>query len=407
MWSKKQQLSIDAIYNPDISYVLATGAVRSGKTYSSIYGFMGWMCENFSGHEFVLGARSQRQWDANLWRPAVEFMQATGTRYRRVDGGYYVSSALGGANIIWPALGTDQRSMDKVMGFGLGGALLDEAPKMPKNFVNQMGLRCDQPGATLVLTMNPEGPQHWMKREYIDRVEEINGIALNFELRDNPTLDEAFIARIDRQFTGAWHARMVMGQWTATTGAVYPHASAAIRQPPRAQPVTRYSVSVDVGDSGVTHALLIAEYPNGRHWAINEWRHHGINDGQLTHSEQVQSVLTRLVGDRHISQWIVDPAASNWRKTLEQHIRGRATPANNDVVAGIQAMSRWLQEGWFNISPVCRHLSREMVDYAWDERAGERGDDRPVKDADHGPDAGRYYVSSTKSRKRPVVRFRK
>jgi PBSX family phage terminase len=30
----------------------------------------------------------------------------------------------------------------------------------------------------------------------------------------------------------------------------------------------------------------------------------------------------------------------------------------------------------------------------WDEKAGQRGDEKPLKERDHGPDALRYYINS-------------
>ena len=68
--------------------------------------------------------------------------------------------------------------------------------------------------------------------------------------------------------------------------------------------------------------------------------------------------------------------------------------AENDVLAGIQVTSRWLQEGWFNIAPSCEYAQRDMSNYNWDEKAGELGEDRPVKSDDHGADMIRYLCFS-------------
>ena len=39
----------------------------------------------------------------------------------------------------------------------------------------------------------------------------------------------------------------------------------------------------------------------------------------------------------------------------------------------------------------CKGLLGEMRSYVWDDKAAERGEEKPVKQKDHGPDALRYY----------------
>ncbi len=45
----------------------------------------------------------------------------------------------------------------------------------------------------------------------------------------------------------------------------------------------------------------------------------------------------------------------------------------------------------------CRGLIAEMSNYAWDPKAQKRGEDKPLKANDHGPDALRYAVMGTRS----------
>ena len=118
--------------------------------------------------------------------------------------------------------------MDKIVGLTLAGAFLDEAPLMPQDYVDQVGLRCSVEGAKIVTTDNPQGPLHWFKQEYIDERENINAEWIHFELRDNPSLPESYFRQVETQFTGAFYRRMVLGEWTATSGAIYPHALDAV-----------------------------------------------------------------------------------------------------------------------------------------------------------------------------------
>ena len=148
---------------------------------------------------------------------------------------------------------------------------------------------------------NPSGPLHWLKTEYIDKEAETNGVHVSFELADNPSLSKAYVDRIMRQYSGVFYRRMVLGEWVATTGSVYPNAEVSFKDPP-GDPVYRYYISVDVASSGVTHAALWAEYSSGRSWALKEWRHDGQEQGQLSDASQVAKVYKALIGDKPIHE---------------------------------------------------------------------------------------------------------
>ena len=53
-----------------------------------------------------------------------------------------------------------------------------------------------------------------------------------------------------------------------------------------------------------------------------------------------------------------------------------------------------LAQGNIMINRACKGLAAEMQTYAWDDKAAERGEEKPVKQADHGCDALRYFVKT-------------
>jgi hypothetical protein len=46
------------------------------------------------------------------------------------------------------------------------------------------------------------------------------------------------------------------------------------------------------------------------------------------------------------------------------------------------------------IGPKCQDLVEELMGYSWDPKAQMKGEDKPIKKADHGPDALRYGLLS-------------
>ena len=88
---------------------------------------------------------------------------------------------------------------------------------------------------------------------------------------------------------------------------------------------------------------------------------------------------------------IADPSATSFITEL----RGRGyvvKPADNDVDDGIRAVSSMFYRRKIRVHERCAGLITELRSYVWDDKARERGEEKPIKQLDHGPDALRYYV---------------
>jgi phage terminase large subunit len=88
---------------------------------------------------------------------------------------------------------------------------------------------------------------------------------------------------------------------------------------------------------------------------------------------------------------IVDPSAKSFITELRQ--RGYyVKEGDNDVLDGIREVSTLFSLGRLHIHRRCTGLIKELHSYVWDDKAGERGEEKPVKMQDHGPDALRYLI---------------
>jgi hypothetical protein len=64
---------------------------------------------------------------------------------------------------------------------------------------------------------------------------------------------------------------------------------------------------------------------------------------------------------------------------------------------GIRNVANLLSAGLLLVHESCQGLRKEMAAYLWDtEYAEEHGEDRPIKQNDHGPDALRYGINGTR-----------
>ena len=67
--------------------------------------------------------------------------------------------------------------------------------------------------------------------------------------------------------------------------------------------------------------------------------------------------------------------------------------ATNDVLDGIRKTSVLFNRRELLINEACAGLLDELGTYLWDEKAAGHGEEKPVKQQDHGPDALRYFVN--------------
>ena len=98
---------------------------------------------------------------------------------------------------------------------------------------------------------------------------------------------------------------------------------------------------------------------------------------------------------------MIDPSAASFLACVRDHGRFRAVAADNRVLVGIEAVSRWLNSGRLFLAPECRHAIEEFGLYRWED-----GAERPLKEDDHAMDDLRYlvmYAEAARRRRSPAA----
>ena len=90
---------------------------------------------------------------------------------------------------------------------------------------------------------------------------------------------------------------------------------------------------------------------------------------------------------------IIDPSAASFRLELMNRSI-YVTDADNTVEDGIRRVSSMLSRKKLRIHRRCKNIIRDLMSYVWDDKASERGEEKPVKSHDHGCDLVRYYVET-------------
>lgn len=102
----------------------------------------------------------------------------------------------------------------------------------------------------------------------------------------------------------------------------------------------------------------------------------------------------KFIGDIKVKAVIVDPSAASFIACIKKHGKFKTKQAKNEVLDGIRNVGTALNEGLIAFNDCCTNSFREFYSYVWDEKAAERGEDKPVKQNDHTKDEERYFVNT-------------
>lgn len=377
--------------------LIADGAVRSGKTSVMSLSFFLWAMGNFCDQSFALCGKSVGAVQRNIITPllGVKYLQQHfDIKYNRAD--HVIVARRGGKeNRFYLFGGKDESSAALIQGITLAGVLLDEAALMPRSFVEQALARCSVAGSKLWFNCNPEGPEHWFRKEWILKPEKHNALHLHFTMDDNPALTPAIRERYKSMYSGVFYERFILGRWVMSEGLIYdmfdPDKHTYTEGPPSLHFSGVRTISCDYGTTNPTVFLDIYEY-DGTVYVDREYRWDSREEHrQKTDEEYADDMEAFLHGDQ--CAIIVDPSAASFIAALRR--RGLyVIAADNEVLGGIRRTATLIQQGKLLINKACAPLIGEMGTYLWDEKSCKLGIDKPLKEKDHGADALRYFSNS-------------
>ena len=369
--------------------LICDGAVRSGKTFCMGLSFFLWAQHDFNGRQFALCGKTVGALRRNLLTELVPCLRRIGMEVRENRSANTLTVVYAGhRNQFLLFGGKDASSAALIQGSTLAGLLLDETALMPRAFVEQAVARCSVRGSRLWFNCNPEGPEHWFYKEWIEKAESRGALRLHFTMEDNPGLPPEIRQRYERLYTGVFYRRFVLGEWAAAQGLVYdffdPDKDAA--EVPDG-PFSAWRVSVDYGTVNPLSMGLWGE-KNGVWYRVEEVYYDSRREGRQKTDAEYAEMLEQLVAGRDIQRVIVDPSAASFIETLRR--KGwQVMKADNDVADGIRVTADLLRQRRIVLCRPSRDCQREMALYCWDERSGR---DAPRKEHDHAMDEMRYFA---------------
>jgi len=379
--------------------ILCDGAVRSGKTFCMGLSFFCWAMAEFDRRRFGICGTTRAAVERNILFETVPALQELGfeVEWQKAKGELKVRFG-GHENTFFLYGGRNEGSASLIQGVTLAGVLLDEAALMPRSFVEQACARCSVAGAKIWLNCNPEGPEHWLYREWVCRAEEKNLLHLRFTMEDNPSLSKRTRERYERMFSGTFYRRFVLGEWVAAEGLVYDFFREEMMCDAPTDGLGNWRISCDYGTVNPTSFGLWGR-KNGIWYRVKEYYFDSRREGrQKTDREYVED-LRKLAGEREIERVIVDPSAASFIEALRR-TGLKVQKADNRVLDGIRVTAERLKNGEIVICRGCDAALREFQLYRWDKKSGT---DSVIKEHDHAMDEIRYFAMSLGKAEEPLA----
>ncbi|WP_255905660.1 PBSX family phage terminase large subunit [Priestia aryabhattai] len=380
--------------------IICDGSVRAGKTVVMSLSYVMWAMETFNEENVGMAGKTIGALRRNVLNPLKRMLKTRGYKVKdhRADN-YLTISFQGKVNYFYVFGGKDESSQDLIQGITLAGMFFDEVALMPQSFVNQATARCSVEGAKMWFNCNPAGPYHWFKLEYLDQLTEKRMVHLHFTMDDNLSLSERVKERYKRMYSGIFYKRYVLGLWVLAEGVIYDmfnHDDNVVDTEDR--PYTEYYVAIDYGTQNPTVFGLWGKLKN-KWYKVKEYHYEGRKESKQRTDAEYSEDLKAFVEGIRIRGAIVDPSAASFIAQLKKD-GFRVIKAINDVADGIRNVASALKRKLIYYNDCCKETFREFASYIWDEKAADRGEEKPIKKNDHHLDSDRYFVNTIVFKKR-------
>lgn len=403
----------------DKDVIICDGSVRAGKTLIMSLSYVLWAmsCFEEGGYSFGMAGKTISSFKRNVWLTLVLMLRGRGYKISKVPDMHDAFMIQKGDTINYFYIfgGKDERSQDLVQGFTAAGFFFDEVALMPESFVNQAVARCSVEGAKMWFNCNPDGPFHWFKVNWLDKLEEKNALHIHFLLEDNPSLSKKVIDRYKRMFAGIFYDRFILGLWVLAEGVIYSmfRKEMVIDELPPGVKINEYWIGVDYGQANATVFLLCGLGSDNKLYILREYYHSGrenpIQKSPRGYSKDYFKWKVQCGTDGvPINQKFtyIDPSAKGFIRQLFEDGEKKIRNANNtvrtrgnkvDELAGIELVSSIIEADMLRVMSCCKNTIAEFSSYRWDPKAQEdRGEDAPIKQFDHCMDALRYVVNGNR-----------
>lgn len=400
------------------------GSVRSGKTATALMAFALYVTRS-PGRTFLMSGRTIQTIEANCILDDYGLLNLIpGARYTHIGESRAIVFKVCSPNgrmvekRIRVAGAADIRAYMTIRGNTYSGWFADEINMHDKAFVVEaLNRTAMSPDRRHFWTLNPDNPHHWIYTDYLDRYDAMNADERrklggyrwwHFTPQDNPAMTPTMLDSLEMQYPkGSYlYDRYILGLRCVAEGLVYPKVTESYFRDFDIKQVDVRYCAIDFGADHPTVMLFGGIFGGNRYdWRIvAEYFDEKSDKTTYDHYCGYLDVCRRLGVDPAKVRIAIDPAAKALRLEFLKHSL-QVVKAKNDVLPGIEFTRSLIYDGRLSFhSDVKKHGLAEFGSYAWDPKASERGEDKPIKIHDDWLDTLRYFAYT---HVRPVIGYDK
>ncbi len=294
-------------------------------------------------------------------------------------------------------LGAEKASqVSKLRGSSIKYCYGDEVSDWNQEVFDMLKSRLDKKYSCFDGALNPQGKNHWLL-EFFESKADI--YLQKYTIFDNPFLAPEVVKDLCNEYEGSvYYSRYILGEWVNAEGLVYQMfsrekniISGPVTYDPRHNPEDRkkrFYVAIDYGAVN-PFAVGLFSFDGLNTTMIKEVHHSGRESKIRCDNEAYYKMMDEMIGDIPVELVVVDPSAASFIETIRKYGKYMVLGADNDVLNGIQEVTKYLNRGILKIHDSCAETIKEFQAYCWDDKAA---DDTVIKENDHHMDLIRYLI---------------
>lgn len=386
----KQLEVLHTYLHDDFDMLVLTGAIRSGKTFIDNLLFIFELRRvaemakaNHDKHpQYILAGASSDTISKNV---IISCENQFGINFKLDRHGHY---SLFGVDIT-PVSTKTLGGLAGARGFTSYGAYVNEATLGVEPVFQEIQQRCSIDGARLIVDTNPDNPEHWFKKDYLDNKNpKTRMLQFHFTIDDNTHLSKRYIEGIKaRTPSGMFYERSILGLWVSGDGAVYRDFDERkmVVHDDEIKSIKKYAAGVDWGYQHYG-SIVVFGLDDADNWYLVE-----------EHTEQYKEIdyWTKIAHQLQKKYGREMPFYCDTARTEHiDHFKHEGINAQygwKSVVPGIEIVARQMKTGHFFVkrSAPVKFLD-EIYNYRWDDKT----EDAVIKENDDCMDACRYAIAT-------------
>ncbi|MDM8277838.1 PBSX family phage terminase large subunit [Ligilactobacillus aviarius] len=273
-----------------------------------------------------------------------------------------------------------------IRGMTAFGAYINEASLANQAVFNEIDSRCSAKGARIICDTNPDNPEHWLKKDYIDNQnDDAKIVSFHFTIDDNTFLTDDYIkSKKASTPSGMFYDRDILGLWVSGEGMVYRDFNKDTMKINRDGVPDELSIycGVDWGYEHKGSIVVFGDDDQGNTYLLEE------------HTEQYKEIdywvnVAKDIQERY-GYNVVFWADSARPEHVARFQRENITTYNADksILSGIESVAKRIKSGHFKVvNGASDKFYDEIYQYIWNESTG-----LPEKKNDDVMDAMRYAI---------------